>query len=98
MMSQLLPPRNYKYSFKEVHLDKYGNLLVQASSIRNKKNKNNLYLDVFRNGILKGRILFDLLKVNNENIERQLYFKNDRLYIFDKENSILSAYDYTIGG
>ncbi|PIE77854.1 MAG: hypothetical protein CSA15_11195 [Candidatus Delongbacteria bacterium] len=77
--------RKFKKSVYEIHEDKLLRIWVKEALL-GKPSTENSYLIFNKKGILEGRA--------NLEIEGEIVFKNEKIYLFDKENLMLKILDY----
>jgi len=85
----------YKKAIRQIACDKYGRLLVFPSVQRNKNNKDDFYVDIFKDDIFVERIKVDLIDKRNERESgKYINFVRDVILVNDKANGKLTIYNY----
>jgi len=85
----------YKKSINTMYFDKYDRLWVAKSIKRDEKNKEDLLLDIFKDGDFLNTVTLDICKgYDYYNESYQLFFENEMIYLLDMNNAEIIAYDY----
>ena len=86
------------YSKKPVnnlYFDKYGRLITLTSQLRNEKNKDDLFFDIFVDGVFQNSVKADFFKANDYmDLEHQLFFLSDKIYFADMIENEIRVFDY----
>ena len=94
-----------KVSFKQVykqvihkegmHIDKDGNLLVEAPVKRTDKNEYDFIVDVFKDGVYINTIKLDIGKgFDYYHTEYKRFFKGNRIFYMNREENSVAVYEY----
>ncbi len=88
---------NFKKAIYAMYTDKYGRLLV-IPSIDRHKDKDGVYLDIFKDGKFLNRVKYDLMDKSTIGllwlIRSSVIFSGSRLYYLDREKNVIDVYDY----
>jgi hypothetical protein len=91
------PPTSavYKKAINTMYFDKYDRLWVAKSIKRDETNKDDLFLDIFKDGEFLNTVKIDICNgFDYYNEGYQLFFENERIYLLDLNNAEIVAYDY----
>jgi len=86
----------YKKAITSMYWDKEGRLLVVPAVKRDKNNRYDYLVDVFKDGIFLKRIKldkfkgYDFLRIHEEKI----FFKGDRIYQINEPDAVITVYEY----
>ena len=90
-----LPEIKYKLAIDNMMIDKNKDLWVFQSIIRDKRNQNTAYVDIYKDGVYYARSEFDLLDRSTQRISgKYLRTKKDKLYMNDIFNDKFYIYKY----
>jgi len=92
---------NFKQVYKQVihkegmHIDKNGNLLVEAPVKRTVKNEYDFIVDVFKDGVFINTIKLDIGKgFDYYHTEHRHFFKGNRIFYMNREENSVTVYEY----
>ena len=92
---------NFKQVYKQVihkcgmHIDKNGNLLVEAPVKRTDKNEYDYIVDVFKDGVFINTIKLDIGKgFDYYHTEHRHFFKGNRIFYMNREENSVTVYEY----
>lgn len=88
---------NFKKAVYAMYTDKYGRLLV-IPSIDRHKDKDGVYVDIFKDGKFLNRVKYDLMDKSTIGllwmVRSDVVFSGTRLYYLDRDNNEVVVYDY----
>lgn len=86
----------YKKAINMMFIDKYGRLLAASSVERNKSNRYDFLVDVFKDGVFLNKVKldifkgYDFLKLQDEKI----FFKGNRIYHINEPDAVVKVFTY----
>jgi len=85
----------YKKAINNMFVDKNNRLWVISSQERKPENKKNFYADIFQDGVFLNTIKLDITEGDDFfNINKQIYFKNNLIYVLDVNNTKVAVFSY----
>jgi len=76
-------------------VDKNNRLWVISSQERKPENKKNFYADIFQDGVFLNTIKLDITEGDDFfNINKQIYFKNNLIYVLDVNDTKVAVFSY----